>query len=75
MRSPSKPSSSPAARAPREALARDLLARGQARPETAQVKDVLFHPGLPVDVRHNAKIRRELLATWAAEQLGSISTH
>ena len=57
--------------APRQALAHDLLALGKARPETAQVKDVLFHPGLPVDVRHNAKIRRELLATWAAEQLGS----
>lgn len=55
--------------APRDALTRELLARGQARPETAQVKDVLFHPGLPVDVRHNAKIRRELLAAWAAEQL------
>lgn len=56
--------------APRDALRSDLLALGKARPETAQVKRVLFHPGLPVDVRHNAKIRRELLATWAAEQLG-----
>jgi acyl-CoA synthetase (AMP-forming)/AMP-acid ligase II len=27
---------------------------------------VLFHPSLPVDVRHNAKIRREELAPWAA---------
>ncbi len=26
---------------------------------------ILFHPSLPVDVRHNAKINREELAAWA----------
>lgn len=30
---------------------------------------VLFHKSLPVDVRHNAKINRELLAAWAAMKL------
>jgi acyl-CoA synthetase (AMP-forming)/AMP-acid ligase II len=30
--------------------------------------DVLFHPTLPVDVRHNAKINREYLQKWAATQ-------
>jgi hypothetical protein len=30
---------------------------------------VLLHPRFPVDVRHNAKIRREDLAPWATEQL------
>jgi hypothetical protein len=29
----------------------------------------LFHRSLPVDVRHNSKINRELLAQWAARQL------
>jgi olefin beta-lactone synthetase len=32
-------------------------------------KAILFHPSLPVDVRHNAKINREALAVWAYEQL------
>jgi acyl-CoA synthetase (AMP-forming)/AMP-acid ligase II len=32
-------------------------------------KSILFHPSLPVDVRHNAKINREALAIWAYEQL------
>lgn len=29
---------------------------------------VLFHPGFPVDIRHNSKINRQVLATWAARQ-------
>jgi acyl-CoA synthetase (AMP-forming)/AMP-acid ligase II len=33
------------------------------------LKAILFHPSLPVDVRHNAKINREALAIWAYEQL------
>jgi acyl-CoA synthetase (AMP-forming)/AMP-acid ligase II len=34
------------------------------------VEAVLFHPRLPVDVRHNAKIHRLALAEWAARRLG-----
>ena len=34
-----------------------------------RVEDILIHPSLPVDVRHNAKISREKLAVWAAERL------
>ena len=37
---------------------------------TASIKDFLVHKGFPVDIRHNAKIFREKLAVWAAEQLG-----
>lgn len=33
------------------------------------LKAILFYSNLPVDVRHNAKINRELLARWAAKQL------
>ncbi|TCO75882.1 fatty acid CoA ligase family protein [Chromatocurvus halotolerans] len=29
---------------------------------------VLFHPGFPVDIRHNSKINRQVLAAWAALQ-------
>ncbi|NMA43387.1 MAG: AMP-binding protein [Oligosphaeraceae bacterium] len=35
---------------------------------TAEIKKVFFHPELPVDLRHNAKINREELALWAAKQ-------
>ena len=41
------------------------------RPEFQNIRTLLSHPGLPVDVRHNAKINREQLAAWAAGQLGA----
>ena len=49
--------------------------RGQVRqfleghPKLQGIDHVLIHPKLPVDIRHNAKIFRERLAIWAAEQL------
>jgi olefin beta-lactone synthetase len=46
---------------------RDLLL---ANPETVGVERILFHRSFPVDIRHNAKIRREVLAEWAAKQSG-----
>lgn len=36
---------------------------------TARIRHFLVHGGFPVDIRHNAKIGREVLATWAAKQL------
>ena len=45
-----------------------MLALGAARPHTAGITTILFHPALPVDVRHNSKIFREKLARWAAGQ-------
>jgi acyl-CoA synthetase (AMP-forming)/AMP-acid ligase II len=33
-----------------------------------ELKRVLFHPGFPVDTRHNSKIGREKLALWAGNQ-------
>jgi hypothetical protein len=41
----------------------------QAHALTRQVKTVLFHKGFPVDVRHNAKIDRDVLRVWATKQL------
>jgi acyl-CoA synthetase (AMP-forming)/AMP-acid ligase II len=38
------------------------------------LKSILFHPSLPVDVRHNSKINREQLAAWAERQLANKST-
>ena len=40
-----------------------------ANPLTESIQDFLFHRSLPVDIRHNVKINRELLAKWAADQL------
>jgi acyl-coenzyme A synthetase/AMP-(fatty) acid ligase len=41
----------------------DLAKRSET---TRAIEKVLFHPSLPVDPRHNAKIIREELAVWAA---------
>jgi olefin beta-lactone synthetase len=62
-----RPGQRPSGRAEREAFAKELLALAAASPAAAKadIRDVLLHPALPVDVRHNAKIRRELLAEWA----------
>jgi len=53
----------------REGLTAELLAIAGANAITREIKTVLYHPGFPVDIRHNAKIFREKLAVWAAAQL------
>jgi acyl-CoA synthetase (AMP-forming)/AMP-acid ligase II len=47
----------------------DLLQLAQAHSITRSIRTVLFHPGFPVDIRHNSKIGREELAEWAANQM------
>ncbi|HOF05187.1 MAG TPA: fatty acid CoA ligase family protein [Syntrophales bacterium] len=54
----------------KEALTAELLEIAGANPMTRPIKTVLYHPGFPVDIRHNAKISREKLAVWAAARLG-----
>lgn len=55
----------------RGAVARALLARcAQTRALAGVTPEILFHEGFPVDIRHNAKIVREELASWAAVRLG-----
>jgi olefin beta-lactone synthetase len=56
-------------RAVTPALTRELVELGASRPDTAAVRTVLYHRGFPVDIRHNAKIDREVLAEWAARRL------
>jgi hypothetical protein len=48
----------------------ELKAMCDAHPTSAGIDIFLLHPGLPVDIRHNAKITRELVGPWAAQQLG-----
>ncbi|MEO8160251.1 MAG: olefin beta-lactone synthetase [Arenimonas sp.] len=42
---------------------------GQGFAHTGRIDTFLVHPRFPVDIRHNAKIGRELLASWAGKQL------
>ncbi|MBF0500484.1 MAG: peptide synthase, partial [Candidatus Riflebacteria bacterium] len=52
-------------------IIKELSTLGAEFPHTRLIKKFLFHSAFPVDVRHNAKIGRELLATLAAKQLKS----
>ena len=52
-----------------ETIKNELFATGAQFEHTALITDILFHPGFPVDIRHNAKIGRESLAVWAAREL------
>ncbi len=51
-------------------LCEQLQDIGLRHAHTARVQTFLFHPGFPVDIRHNAKIGREQLALWAEKKLG-----
>ena len=57
--------------AERPSLREELLALGAANERTKNIRTILFHPGFPVDIRHNAKISREKLAAWAEERLAA----
>jgi olefin beta-lactone synthetase len=52
----------------RRQLAAELRAIGASDPVTAPIRRFYFHQSFPVDARHNAKIFRDRLATWAATQ-------
>ncbi len=49
-------------------LREELMAIVRGNPLTASIGKLMFHRSFPVDIRHNAKIFREKLAVWAAEQ-------
>ena len=52
-------------------LEKELLELGKSHKQTRQIKRVLFKESFPVDVRHNAKIKREILTVWAANVLNA----
>jgi acyl-CoA synthetase (AMP-forming)/AMP-acid ligase II len=54
--------------AERARLLQALRELGARHPHTRRIERFLFHPGFPVDIRHNAKIGRERLALWAARR-------
>lgn len=54
----------------RAQLSEELLALARRHPETGTIEDVLVYQGeFPVDIRHNAKIRRDLLINEAARHV------
>lgn len=52
-----------------ELIRQELLEIGKRYPHTKNIREILFHPAFPVDIRHNAKIFREKLALWARGEL------
>lgn len=52
------------------ALTRELRALALRHAHTSGIKVYYFHENFPVDVRHNAKIHRLALATWAKTARG-----
>lgn len=46
----------------------ELLTLASRHSTTRGIRHLLFHPKLPVDPRHNSKIERPRLATWAAKR-------
>jgi len=62
------------AREPIRELTPRLRTRAAQLPAAAPIQDFLVHPRFPVDVRHNAKIRREELKAWAESRVGKGGT-
>ena len=59
----------PRSRAERTRLRQELRSLGGSHPLTGDIRHVLLHRSLPVDIRHNAKIFREKVAVWAEKRL------
>jgi acyl-CoA synthetase (AMP-forming)/AMP-acid ligase II len=57
------------ARGNRNTIREELLCIARDHIHTHAIETILFHPGFPVDIRHNAKIFREKLAVWAEGKL------
>jgi len=49
----------------KEQLFKELKNIGLKHSQTLEIKNFLIHKKFPVDIRHNAKINREILAKWA----------
>lgn len=59
----------PRSAAERQTFTQELLDIGSRSELTHEIGNVLFHRSFPVDIRHNAKIKREVLAAWAGRRL------
>lgn len=61
--------SHPKSRTERHNFTRELMNIALSSSLTSTIEDIFFHPNLPVDARHNAKIMREQLSNWAKAQM------
>ena len=59
----------PGSRVTRSVLEKELRELALSRPHTRAIETFLVHPAFPVDIRHNAKIRRGELSRWAQARL------
>jgi acyl-CoA synthetase (AMP-forming)/AMP-acid ligase II len=59
----------PTSAAGQQRLLAELRECGQGHEHTREIEHFFLMKALPVDIRHNAKIFREKLAVWAAQQL------
>ena len=58
----------------KKGLVKELQELSAVSPHASKITKVFFHPSFPVDRRHNAKIFRDQLSTWAKEHMeGSIA--
>ncbi len=55
------------------AIVKELKLLAAEHWQTDNIRHVLVHPALPVDIRHNSKIFREKLRPWAAKQLDMLT--
>lgn len=51
--------------ASQDTIRTELQEMGARHKRTQGIERIVFHKGFPVDIRHNAKIRREDLSVWA----------
>ncbi|MGW5107262.1 fatty acid CoA ligase family protein [Nocardia sp. NPDC004123] len=51
-------------------IERELRRLAESHEITTPIRTFLRHDGFPVDIRHNAKIGREVLSEWAGARLG-----
>jgi acyl-CoA synthetase (AMP-forming)/AMP-acid ligase II len=63
------PERRPASRVDASRLVSELEVLAQRHAHTAGIRDFFVLDALPVDIRHNAKIFREILAIWASKKV------
>ncbi|MBN2711737.1 MAG: AMP-binding protein [Planctomycetes bacterium] len=66
-----EPYEMPATDAAKNELVNELEKLAAGNDLTKPVRKIMLHESLPVDIRHNAKINRELLTEWAAGKLSA----
>jgi hypothetical protein len=53
----------------RDALTAELIELGSKHKVATMIKDILYYELFPTDIRHNAKIFREKLKSWAEGEI------